>query len=179
MTFDQVQSLIRSILKIGGGFAVAKGYANGNDVETITAGLLAIAGIIWGLLHRAKTPVSQDLAKTASMIALGLVFLMPLTACTTFQDTAGKVLTTTAATVDKAMQGWATYVVLNQVPEDKQTTVRAAYAKYQLAMAAAEDAYLAGVQSKDQTVYKQAEAALIGASGDLTALIQSFETPTK
>lgn len=50
------QTLIRALLKIGGGFLIAKGLADDNQVETIIAGLCAAFGIVWGLWHRTQPP---------------------------------------------------------------------------------------------------------------------------
>lgn len=46
------QSLLRSILKIGAGFFVAKGYTDESNAEIIIAGLVALASVIWGVLQR-------------------------------------------------------------------------------------------------------------------------------
>lgn len=101
--------------------------------------------------------------------------LLAFTACASFQNTAGKLLASTADTVDAAMRGWATYVVINKVGEDKQLPVRNAYANYQTAMVAAESAYKAAVQSGDQSAWSQASAALTAASGALTTLVAQLE----
>lgn len=101
--------------------------------------------------------------------------LLAFTACASFQNTAGKLLASTSDTVDADMKGWATYVVINKVPEDKQLSVRNAYANYQNAMLAAEAAYKAAVQSGDQSPWTQASAALTAASGSLIALITQLE----
>lgn len=101
--------------------------------------------------------------------------LLALVACASFQATSGKLLVTTAATVDAAMKGWATYVVANNVPESGQTQVRIAYANYQLAMKAAQQAYGAAVSSGDQSGWQTASAALTASSTALTQLVASLE----
>lgn len=109
------------------------------------------------------------------LLLLASLSLLALVACASFQNTAGKLLASTADTVDAAMRGWATYVVINKVPEDKQLPVRNAYANYQTAMVAAESAYKAAVQSGDQSAWSQTSAALTAASGALTALVAQLE----
>jgi hypothetical protein len=47
-----VQTLIRAVLKVGGGYLVERGLANNNDAEAITAGIMAAIGVVWGILHR-------------------------------------------------------------------------------------------------------------------------------
>lgn len=54
---DTTQTLIRSILKVGGGFLVSKGIADDSQIEIISAGLLAVVAVVWGYLHRSKKEV--------------------------------------------------------------------------------------------------------------------------
>lgn len=103
-----------------------------------------------------------------------LVVLALLPACTTFKGNAGKVLSSTALTVDAAMKGWASYVVLNNVPADKQMPVRVAYGQYQTAMAAARDAYVSLALNNDTNAWTVAQQALTAASSNLTKLIQQL-----
>jgi len=53
---DQWSSAIRSVLKIGGGWLIARGYTDNSNVEIIIAGVIAAAGIIWSWVHHASTP---------------------------------------------------------------------------------------------------------------------------
>jgi len=52
---DSVQSLLRGILKIGGGYLLAKALADGNTAEAVIAGAVALVAIVWGVRHRAKS----------------------------------------------------------------------------------------------------------------------------
>ncbi len=58
------QTLLRSLLKIGSGYLVSKGLADHDDAELASAGIVALAAIIWGVMHRnvppapVQTPVS-------------------------------------------------------------------------------------------------------------------------
>lgn len=49
---DTAQTLIRTVLKVGGGVLVTKGYADSSGVETISAALMIVIGIIWGVMHK-------------------------------------------------------------------------------------------------------------------------------
>jgi hypothetical protein len=51
---DTTQTLIRSVLKVGGGFLVAKGIADDSQAELLTAGAIALIAVIWGYVHRGK-----------------------------------------------------------------------------------------------------------------------------
>jgi len=59
------QTLIRSILKIGGGALIAKGITDESTAETIIAGLVALIGIIWGLVHRSDGKIANPLPALA------------------------------------------------------------------------------------------------------------------
>jgi len=90
-------------------------------------------------------------------------------------STTGKTLATVATTVDRAMEGWAAYVVLNNVSEDKQTSVRTLYIKYQASMAVATKAYSASAGNKSDPILQQAIAALNVVQLDLLSLIKKFQ----
>jgi hypothetical protein len=51
---DTTQTLIRSVLKVGGGFLASKGIADDSQVELVSAGLIALIAVIWGYFHRSK-----------------------------------------------------------------------------------------------------------------------------
>ena len=102
-----------------------------------------------------------------------------LVGCATFQNNAGKTLASAAATVDAAMKGWAAFVVAGGATDAQQAQVRAAYGKYQLAMSAAETAYLTAVKSGDQSAWGTAASALLASQSQLIALVQSFQTQPK
>jgi len=107
---------------------------------------------------------------------LALAFLI---GCATFQGNAGKVLATAATTVDAEMKGWAAFVVAGGATDAQQAQVRAAYSKYQIAMSAAETAYMTAVKTGDQSSWGTAAAALLASQSQLIALAQSFQTQPK
>lgn len=80
MNFDTLQTLIRSVLKIGGGALIANGYGNDTQIEELIGGILALIGIIWGVLHR-KPSDPADTGNTAA--ALPLLLLVPMLGCLT------------------------------------------------------------------------------------------------
>lgn len=105
---------------------------------------------------------------------LSVLFLALLIGCATFSDTAGKVLASTAQTVDSTMHGWAAYVNTKHISAGDQLPVRKAYGQYQLAMAAAEAAYISLLKTGDRTAWTKAADALIASQASLIAAIQSF-----
>jgi hypothetical protein len=53
---DTTQTIVRSVLKVGGGYLVAKGLADESQAEIIVAGILAAVAVVWGVLHRKPAP---------------------------------------------------------------------------------------------------------------------------
>lgn len=93
-------------------------------------------------------------------------------------QTVGKTLSTTAVTVDSAMQGWATYVALGQANLEQELNVRNAYSKYQASMRLAKDAYLTAEETGNEAVFERAALVLEANAQALLALIQMFQTST-
>jgi len=50
---EQVNSAIRSVLKVIGGALVAKGYTDNSTLEIVIAGVAAAVGIGWSYWHHA------------------------------------------------------------------------------------------------------------------------------
>ncbi len=75
LSLATLQSLIRAVFKVGGGYLLARGIADENAVEAITAGALALAAILWGVWqrsHKTPPPAGLPLALLAALaIALG------------------------------------------------------------------------------------------------------------
>ena len=108
------------------------------------------------------------------MRIMGLIaaFALLLAGCASWQDNSGKVLASVAVTVDSSMKAWAIYCRDHHVDEATHTKVRGVYMRYQLSMAAAEDAYVASVKVGDKGLIKQAVAALNASKDELVLLIK-------
>lgn len=119
-----------------------------------------------------RTPHST-LSDLPGLLVLLILLLAP--GCVT--QTPGRVLATTVATVDAAMQGWATWVALGHATSEQELAVRAAYERYQALQHAAEAAYVAAAKTSDPSVFQRASAALTAAQGDLLYLLAKF-TPS-
>lgn len=94
--------------------------------------------------------------------------------CAIVQNNAGKTLATVATTVDAAMKGWATYVVMGQASASQEDQVRAAYVRYQACLATANAAYQGLASAGGQPAWEQALASLQGAQGTLLELVAAF-----
>jgi hypothetical protein len=102
---------------------------------------------------------SKTLKVYLTIISLGIL-LGFLAGCATSTGIAGKSIVTATVTVDKAMQGWATWVVINNLPQEKQESVKNAYIKYQNTMKVVKVAYTDLALSKDRTAWDNAEKLL-------------------
>lgn len=112
--------------------------------------------------------------------ALAVAFLLAsligcVSGCATTQTTAGKLLASTAITVDGAMQGWATWVAAGQSNPQQEAQVKAAYQKYQASMALASSAYAALAAGGDKTAWETAANLLTANQNALLAIITSFQ----
>ncbi len=99
-----------------------------------------------------------------------------LSACVSFQNSAGKLLATTATTVDAAMKGWATWVAKNPPNPLAEAKVRDAYQKYQASMTIACNAYTNAVATGERSGWKIASDVLTANQTSLLNLVKSFET---
>lgn len=99
-----------------------------------------------------------------------------LVGCATMTTTAGKLLSSTAITVDGAMQGWAMWVAEGQATMEQGVQVKQAYVKYQASMKVAKAAYGTLVLNGDKSAWDQASAVLQANETALLGLTKSFMT---
>lgn len=52
--FQVVMGLIRHVLTFGGGWVAAQGWATQDQTTQISAGVVAIIGVIWSLMQKKK-----------------------------------------------------------------------------------------------------------------------------
>ena len=53
---EQILSFSRTLLKLGGGFLLAKGWTDQPGIEALIGGVLATIGVIWSAFHHAPAP---------------------------------------------------------------------------------------------------------------------------
>lgn len=53
--WETISGVLRHILTFGGGYVVAKGYADDATVQTVVAGLVALGGVVWSAASKKKT----------------------------------------------------------------------------------------------------------------------------
>lgn len=59
MNLDQILSLVRAVLNVAGGTAIAKGYADNSNWEAISGGVLALVAVVWGFVHHKEQPTGE------------------------------------------------------------------------------------------------------------------------
>lgn len=116
---------------------------------------------------------------------VGLVALVCLIGCATFETNTGKTISSVATTVEAARKAWVAYVTeqrvlqpnaaLRQDLEKKVAKVGDAYGKYQAAMRTANATLTAYHNAPaDQSTVKTALAAVSASAGELVGLINSL-----
>jgi hypothetical protein len=85
---NTIQTLLRSLLKIGAGYLISKGLIDDSHAEEGIAAALGLAAIIWGVFHRTPKAVAQDGAaaeavpvRSQSTLPLIAILLPLLWAC--------------------------------------------------------------------------------------------------
>lgn len=126
-------------------------------------GLVTLRAGLMGIINGNKLPL---LMAVSLALAVG-------PGCQT-SNTPGRILASTAVTVDAGMQGWAQWVKTGQATDGDQAKVRAAYEKYQAAFGLALMAYEAATGETDQSGWERASAALRASQTELLALIESL-----
>lgn len=76
MNNDQIQSLVRAIVKGAGGALVANGYTNSSGLETLAGAAALIAGIVWAHFHHADTSPSVSIATNPNVKDMLKTFLL-------------------------------------------------------------------------------------------------------
>lgn len=182
---DSQISLLRSILKIGGGYLIAKGLVDDNQLETVISSLLTLGAVVWGMLHRSGgDPTSSSNGRTGLFLVLGLCGLLALPGCTMSpQKTIYNSHVTVQATVERVMQGWGDYVAKYHPPVEQEQAVADALEQYKAAEIVAIDAsrmaaaaLSAGTNAPAITAgVDAAQQAAQGRLTDLVSLIQQFK----
>lgn len=76
MKSNTIQTLLRSVIKIGGGALISSGFATGSDLQIIGAGIATLIAVIWGVLHRTSgDSASPSRPANAPLFALAFILL--------------------------------------------------------------------------------------------------------
>ena len=192
---DTNQTLIRSVLKIGAGYLIAKGVTSEQTTEIIIAGILAAVGVVWGIVNRRpQLPAEPPPPRSTAPLMLWLLVLSLSTAgvgLVSCSSTPARVAYNTvnapSVAVDQAMIAWGDYVKQFHPGVADELKVKAAFERYQklalVALDAAQSyATLAGSGNTNSIglsmVAELASNQAATALTDLLALLQSFGIKT-
>jgi hypothetical protein len=179
MNTDQLNSLIRSILKIIGAAFVAHGLTNAGSIVNspdVIGVVLTLAGLIWSHYSASQPPSTPPSQPTLPLSVL-LALLLPaaaLVGCASAPTNAYKAEAATDATVSAAMTAWGSYVAANHPPASEEMAVRNAFEKYQQAELLAIDAtaiYAAAVSTNSTAPFDAITAASSNAAQSITDLV--------
>lgn len=183
---DTTQTLLRSVLKLAAGAAVAQGYTDNNTAEIIIAGLFALAGVAWGVLHRTAAAAPEAVKIKVSLFALAAALAFAPGCASTPSRIAYNSVSVPVATVDQAMLAWGSYVAQFHPPAADELKVKDAFEEYRAAALLAVDAAQAFAEASTSTNNVTAVDTLnfardkaAGALADLVALVNALtqETP--
>jgi hypothetical protein len=182
---ETILTLIRAVLKVGGGFLVAHGLADDSSVETIIAGVLAVIGIVWGIMHRNNSGSGSKAGITPCFLLPALILAGLCTGCDTPQRTTYNTALTTQTSVEAAMSGWNVYVGQYHPTVETEKQVKALFDTYRAAELVTIDATRAWfANTNDVTRYTdmmQAQAAQTQAQSKLIngiAIVTAYTTAT-
>jgi len=184
MNTDQLNSLLRSILKIIGAALVAHGLTNAGSLVNspdVIGVILTIAGLVCSHYSAASPPSSGG--GTSLPLSVLLALLLPAAAivgCASAPTNAYKSEAATDATVRAAMTAWGNYVAENHPPASEELAVKNAFEKYQSTELLAIDAtatFVSTVSTNSATPLDAVTAASSTAAqsiNDLVNLLRSF-----
>jgi len=191
MNTDQINSLIRTVLKVLGTALATHGLTNAAGIlnsEDFIGLVLLIVGVISSHSWHSSAPDSNgggSGGKLGLFVALAAAgFLFTGTGCqSTPQAVTYQTAGTTAVSVDTAMHLWGAYVAANHPGAATEAQVKAAFEKYQAAMAVVCDAGAiyaatsvtnAPAASQASLALQQAIANAHNELADLQNLIRTF-----
>lgn len=178
---DTWQTLIRAALKIGAGYLLSKGIGSDSQWTEISAAVMGLIAIVWGVLHRSNgTSGPTQLHLFFWTMASGLALCTVLGCSTNAQKVTYQAVTGTDATVRTAMTGWGAYVSYAHPGTNTELKVKQAFDSYRAGELAVIDATSALASNPGAT--NAVQAALImeqAAQADLLNLIsQLTNSPT-
>jgi hypothetical protein len=183
MNSDQLNSLVRTALKIAGALCLQHGLTGAADLlnsPDIIGAVLLIAGLVWSHYSHAAPkstsgPSSTPPSTPPLMAILWAIFAGSLffTGCASSpQQATYQAAGTTVVSVDTAMNLWGAYVAANHPSTNLEAQVENAYDKYQASMAIVCDAgaAYAATGGTNATATAALNTAVANSSQELTDL---------
>ena len=137
---DTTQTLVRSFLKIGAGWLIAKGYLSDSQSAELIGAVAALIGVLWGVAHR--TPANPPPPKAPGLLlVLCLAGAAAVAGCTaTQQTTAYRTLYSLEQSVTAANSAYVDLVIKGQAPTNDLPRIRKIYDQFQADLTLALDA---------------------------------------
>lgn len=186
MNSDQLQSLVRTILKIGSGLLIAHGMtdtASALNAPDVIGALTLLVSLIWShYSHGAATPPPPPTRPPPMgvLYILALAGALCVTGCASAPRVTYQATSTSAVTVETALKAYDVFAAAGKTTPAQNAAVKAAYEKYQAAFALVCDAgavYSATSTTNAPTASTALQAAIQNANqaiADLVALVQTF-----
>jgi hypothetical protein len=183
MNSDQLQSLIRTVLKVGSGLLLAHGLTDTATVfnsPDVIAAITLIVTVIWShYAHGANPPPPPPVTPIlllSFMLASGLV----ATGCKSGPAVTYRAASTSGVAVGTALKAYDVFAAAGKTTPAQNAAVKAAYEKYQAAFALVCDAgavYSAAGQTNAPAAGAALQIAVQNANqaiADLVTLVQRF-----
>ena len=110
---DIMQTLVRSVLKIGAGYFIAKGFLTDSESTEIISSLTALIAVIWGVAHRTNgtPPTVQKSALFAALVVAFAAFAF--TGCTYQREVTNTTISNGQTNVQRIVRArlWDGYVI--------------------------------------------------------------------
>jgi hypothetical protein len=186
--FDSLQTLLRAVLKVGGGYLLAKGMADESSIETVTAGVIALAGVIWGVMHRTGAKPTKEDAVKVSGVLLALVLACGCASANSVAFRTEKLATDTAYASVVAWKAYYRIALTNTLAErlpdltNQNASVYAASRSFAAVMSVADgirESCATNAAASNKTALTIALEAARGQSSNVVWLVRGFMAESK
>jgi hypothetical protein len=188
MNTDQLQSIVRTMLKIVSGLLVAHGLGDTASIinaPDVTGTILLVASLLWSHWSHASTPPASSGGsslggKLPVLFTLGLSALLLSGCAGTPNKVAFQAAGVTKISVDAGLQIYDGIAAAGKTTPAQNLAVKNAWEKYHAAMLTAADAgRIASTSTNSMTAFSSAVDNLNQSKADLLALLASFGVTTK
>lgn len=183
MNQETIGTLIRALLKFGGGILISKGVLDDATFAEVSGALMTLFGVVWGIVAARQASAAKSAAVPAprssiplmGLGAIGLAAVLSLTACAT----TSRAIVTVTSVVDVAMKDWAKASAAGQTTPDLDAKVIAAHDHYRAVCGSLAQILEAAQANGDQATAVNALQTLRAAVDPLLELIGPLVSPAE
>lgn len=183
MNQETIGTLVRALLKFGGGILISKGVLDDATFAEVSGALMTLFGVVWGIVaarqasaaKSATAPAPRSSIPLMGLGALGLAAVLSLTACAT----TSRAIVTVTSVVDVAMKDWAQASAAGQTTPDLDARVTAAHDHYRAVCGGLAQILEAAQANGDQATAVNALQTLRAAVDPLLELIGPLVSPAE